>query len=303
MVTFDGGSQNSPRAYWVGRAFSTSDENLSIGILRMLATSGDKAFEEDGILMNKTNHSVGETVKILNEILPLNRTSAYAILTEKYGLTSKEAEEVLNATHPENPNPDYLITYNRMTDIAPVWSMFGNWNYELPSDTPNYKREAGYYQKLKGEGFLSNDTLVIRVPLQQTEEYLMMNIIFIKNNTMSSYDVTYNLKTKTLMSEKVTGFHKVIVKNDDKLYENTFDENGTISEIIRLKPVGNNQYYAYVWISSRNLEDSVYTKLHFLDGAGLKHIKLVKESIDPTNYGIQPGFKVYKVDYGNEYLN
>jgi dolichyl-diphosphooligosaccharide--protein glycosyltransferase len=303
MVTFDGGSQNTPRAYWVGRAFSTSDENLSIGILRMLATSGDKAFEEDGVLMNKTNHSVKETVKILNEILPLDRTSAYNILTEKYNLTSKEAEEVLNATHPENPNPDYLITYNRMTDIAPVWSMFGNWDYDLPPDTPNKEREMGYYQKLKGEGFLSNDTLVIKVPLQQTEEYLVMNIIFIKNNAMSSYDVTYNLKTKTLMSEKITNFHKVIVKNDDKLYENTFNENGTISEIVRLEPVGNNQYYAYVWISSRNLEDSIYTKLHFLDGAGLKHIKLVKESIDPTNYGIQPGFKVYKVDYGNEYLN
>ena len=303
MVTFDGGSQNSPRAYWVGRAFSTSNENLSIGILRMLATSGDKAFERDGILMNKTNHSVAETVKILNEILPLDRTNAYNILTNKYGLTSKEANEVLNATHPENPNPDYLITYNRMTDIAPVWSMFGMWDFNLSPNTPDSQREKGYYQKLTGEGFLNNESLIVRVPLQKTNDYMVMNLIVIKNATMVSYDITYNLKTKTLMSEKITGFHKIIVKDGDNIYENTFNENGTMSEIVRLKPAGNGQYYAYVWISSRNLEDSVYTKLHFLDGAGLKHIKLVKESTDPTNYGIQPGFKVYKVDYGNEYLN
>ena len=143
----------------------------------------------------------------------------------------------------------------------------------------------------------------MRVPLQKTNDYMVMNLIVIKNATMVSYDITYNLKTKTLMSEKITGFHKIIVKDGDNIYENTFNENGTMSEIVRLKPAGNGQYYAYVWISSRNLEDSVYTKLHFLDGAGLRHIKLVKESTDPTNYGIQPGFKVYKVDYGNEYLN
>jgi asparagine N-glycosylation enzyme membrane subunit Stt3 len=35
-VTFDGSSQNSPRAYWVGKALLTSNETLSVGILRML---------------------------------------------------------------------------------------------------------------------------------------------------------------------------------------------------------------------------------------------------------------------------
>lgn len=303
MVTFDGGSQNSPRAYWVGKAYSTSNENLSVGILRMLATSGDKAFEKDGILMNKTNNSVGETVKILNEILPVSKSKAYNILVNKYNLTEKEALEVLNATHPENPNPDYLITYNRMTDIAPVWSMFGNWDFSMPPNTPNEERESGYYTKLRGEGVLNNGTLFIRVPIQKTQNYAVMNVILIQNSSIASYDLTYNTNTGTVMSEKTTGFHKVIVKNGNNVYEKEFNKNGTISEIVRLVPVGNNQYYAYVWIASRNLEDSIYTRLHFLDGYGLKHIKLVKESQDPTNYGIQPGFKVYEVDYGIDYLN
>jgi len=47
MVTFDGGSQNTPRAYWVGRAFATSNENLSIGIIRMLATSEMKHLKRE----------------------------------------------------------------------------------------------------------------------------------------------------------------------------------------------------------------------------------------------------------------
>ncbi len=302
MVTFDGGSQNTPRAYWVGEAFTTSNENLSVGIIRMLATSGDTAFEENGVLMNITNHSVAKTVKILNEILPLDRTQAYNVLTKKYGLTSKEADEVLNATHPEHPNPDYLITYNRMTGIASVWSMFGMWNYSLPLNTPDKYREKGFYQTLKGEGYLINNTLIIKVPLQQNRNYATMNLIIIKNNHMMSYDIMYDLNTKSVVTENITEFHKVIVKNGNKVYEKIFNKNGNFSEIVNLKPLGHDQYYAYVWLSTRNLEDSIYTRLHFLDGYGLKHIKLVKESLDPTWYGIEPGFKVYKVNYGTDYL-
>lgn len=302
MVTFDGGSQNSPRAYWVGRAFSTSNENLSIAILRMLSTSGDKAFERDGILMNYTHDNVSKTVKILNEILPLPKSEAYNILIEKYHIKDKDAKILLNYTHPENPNPDYLITYNRMTDIAPVWSMFGFWNFDLPPNTPNNKREMGMYQRLFGDGFLKNGSLIVRVPFQKTENYVVMNLILINSSTLSSYDVVYDISKNTILSENITRFHKVIVEYGDNLYEKVFNKNGAYSLIVRLKPVGNGKYMAYAWVSTRNLEDSVYTKLHFLDGAGLEHIKLVKATLDPTNPGIQPGFKIYKVNYGEEYL-
>ena len=304
MVTFDGGSQNSPRAYWVGRAFATSNENLSVGIIRMLATSGDKAFERGGILMNYTNNNVSMTVKILNEILPLSRSEAYKILTEKYHLSDEDAETLLNYTHPEQPNPDYLITYNRMTDIASVWSMFGFWNFDLPPETPNYKREKGFYMRLPGgDGSFINNSLIVKVPIQNRENYMILNLIVIKNNTLYSYDIAYDVNRNAIVGENITGFHKVIVKYGDKLYEKVFNEKGTYSLIVRLEPLDNKTYLAYAWISTRNLEDSIYTKLHFLDGAGLKHIRLVKATWDPTHPGIQPGFKIYRVDYGEEYLN
>ncbi|HIQ32325.1 MAG TPA: hypothetical protein EYH55_02465 [Methanothermococcus okinawensis] len=304
MVTFDGGSQNSPRAYWVGRAFATSNENLSVGIIRMLATSGDKAFERRGILMNYTHNNVSKTVKILNEILPLSRSEAYRILTERYHLSERDARTLLNYTHPEDPNPDYLITYNRMTDIAPVWSMFGFWDFDLPPETPNYEREKGFYVRLPGgDGLYVNRSLVVRVPIEVSDNYMVVNFIVVKNNTLYSSDVVYDLNRNVVIDERTTGFHKVVVKEGDRLYQRVFNENGTYSLIVRLEPVNNETYMAYAWISTRNLEDSVYTKLHFLDASGLKHIKLVKASWDPTSPGVQPGFKIYKVDYGKDYLN
>ena len=43
-VTFDGASQTTPRAFWVGKALQ-SNETLAKGIITMLTTTGDKAFD------------------------------------------------------------------------------------------------------------------------------------------------------------------------------------------------------------------------------------------------------------------
>ncbi len=304
MVTFDGGSQNSPRAYWVGRAFATSNENLSKGILRMIATTGDSAYNSSSVLMKKTGNSVKETTKILNEILPLSKSEAYNILVNKYKLTDKEANEVLKDTHPKNPNPDYLITYNRMTDIASVWSMFGFWNYDLPTNTPNDKREMGAFYRIPGgDGFISNGTLVVRVITQENKQYRTIEgIVISANNNIMAQTITYDLNTNKAVSNRPSQFHKIIVYDGHNIHENIINENGTISLLVRLNEVSPGKYYAMGWISTKNLEDSVYSKLHFFDGEGLNGMKLVKASIDPTNNGIQPGFKVYSVDYGTDYL-
>ena len=44
-VTFDGGTQVTPQAHWVGKLFLSSDEYVSVSILRMLDCVGNKAFD------------------------------------------------------------------------------------------------------------------------------------------------------------------------------------------------------------------------------------------------------------------
>ncbi|ABR54641.1 Oligosaccharyl transferase STT3 subunit [Methanococcus vannielii SB] len=301
MVTFDGGSQNTPRAYFVGRAFSTSDEKLATGIFRMLSTSGDSAFDRNSTLFKKTG-TVKDTVLILDEILPLNKSDANKVLINTYGLTESESEEVLSLTHPKTTNSNYLITYNRMTDIAPVWSMFGNWDFNLPNSTENSMREMGAYQKLSGSAEVVNGTTVIYVPLQTTSEYSVINVVELTNNEIRTANVVLDSKGQMLQMQNST-FHKLILKVDDKIYENEIDSKGDYSLILRLEKFSEYNYQVYAVVSSKNLENSVYTKLHFLDGYGLDNIKLEKASIDPTNSGVQPGFKVYSVDFGESYLN
>ena len=120
---------------------------------------------------------------------------------------------------------------------------------------------------------------------------------------LKEFEYIYNgKKYRALEPKGVIGslpIHKLYIKvPDGGVIEEELNGKGTFSEFVRIESDGR----IYAWIATRNLEDSIYAKLHFLDGYGLEHIKLVKASYDPTNFGVQPGFKVYEVDYGEEYL-
>ena len=134
QVTFDGGSQTGQRAYWLGKAMMTDNLELSAGIFRMLDTTGDKAVEQ---LYNYTDDN-GKTTNILCEILPMTADNAKKTLTDKYDLTSAEADSVIQYTHPANPRPVIFITSSDMLQKAGWWSYFGSWNFKTQS-SENYQ--------------------------------------------------------------------------------------------------------------------------------------------------------------------
>lgn len=123
-IIFDGGSQNTPRAYWVFRAFETDNESLSEGILTMLTSSGDIAVS----LLEKRTGDTELTVRILNDILGVDRSSAARILSEKYGIRGEFAGELLRYTHPRRGNFTVLTT-DGMKYIGYWYLYYGNWNF------------------------------------------------------------------------------------------------------------------------------------------------------------------------------
>ncbi|MGB9869807.1 STT3 domain-containing protein [Methanothermobacter sp.] len=133
-VLFDGGSQNTPRAYWIFRAFETDNESLSVGILNMLTSSGDAAVS---LLENRTENT-SLTVKILNDILGVDRKSAEKILTTTYGLESGFADELLGYTHPERVNY-VILTTGGMRYIGYWYLYYGSWSFSSLTPRPLYK--------------------------------------------------------------------------------------------------------------------------------------------------------------------
>lgn len=118
-------SPSPAREYWIDHAFATSNESLSLGIFRMLTSSGDMAF----LTMDEYTKNTSMSVKILNEILGVDNETALNVMVNNYNLTQSQAKTILNYTHPDNPSPYVIWTYSGML-YKGFWIFnFGEWNF------------------------------------------------------------------------------------------------------------------------------------------------------------------------------
>ena len=135
---FNPQSPNTSREYWIDKALCTSNENLSLGIFRMLSTGGDNGY----LVLNKYIGNTSRSVEILNNILGVNKNSAMEMLINNYKLSPEEAEEVLKYTHPDSPNPFVVVTYSDMIYKAKWTFYFGEWDLSENSGK-NYTYSLG----------------------------------------------------------------------------------------------------------------------------------------------------------------
>ena len=279
-VTFDGSSQNSPRAYWVGKALLTSNETLSVGILRMLASSGDLA----PLTLDNYTKSSGKSAEILNNILGVDKQAAISTMTTTYGLTPEQAQTIVQYTHPDNPTPDVLVTSSDMVGKAGWWSYFGSWNFTSNNGT-NYQ----YLASQMNSTTVNNKTLLIggnAVVAQANGSSISAGIV--NTNAITNNDTTKILNQIT--TELETGNGTLIIKP----HKLTLISNNTITQTV----VSNSSQYSILLINenstyiavamNKELEDSMFTRLFFMGGAGLTQFKAA--------YG-QPGVMVWNVTY------
>lgn len=285
-VTFDGSSQNSPRAYWVGRALSTSNETLSVGILRMISSSGDLGPNTIEVYTKNT----GKSVEILNNILGVDKATATTILTTQYGLTAEQAQNVTQYTHPDNPVPDVLITSSDMVGKAGWWTYFGNWNFQTNNSTPlSYVEGQGVVIPSNESGLGNNTTVIIgenAVFAQITDNNVtagIVNVNQVKNQ---------NISTPELINQLISGLqgnsslivkpHRLIVMDNNNITQNDIVSNESVYSIVI---VNNNGTYN-TYLMNKELEDSMFTRLYILRGQNITQFSLDYE---------QPGVMVWKV--------
>ena len=123
-VTFDGGTQTSWGAYWVGKSLLTDNEKKTVGIVRMLNCGQNTAFDELDKVLNDTPKSI----QLLNEIIVLDKDAAAQKLKQS-GFTEAQATAVVKYTHCDNPPEDFYITSEDMIGKAGVWGHFGSWDF------------------------------------------------------------------------------------------------------------------------------------------------------------------------------
>ena len=260
-TSFDGGSQSGDRAYWVGKALTTSDFAQSKGILQMLGTTGSNASE---LLCNYTGSNV-TAVDALDKTLGMSREDAKSTLVKDYNLTESQASAVVKQSHPSNPNNVAFVLSSDMIQKAGWWSYFGSWNFDTLDSTnyqyyvaPNYvtikPNSQGSITVLNESNVLYNAE-VKRGSNGTNQTTAQMTAVWANNGSKVNLNGTdYNpLKASNL----------VAIEDGYLTVNKTLDKNGNFT--LYLLSSGN-EYTAI--LMDNELKDSVFTRLFLLGGVG-----------------------------------
>ena len=262
-VTFDGGSQNTPRAYWIGKAMLTTNETLSAGIFRMLASSGDQAYLT---LDNYTNDS-GKTAEILTATLGLSKDSAQNVMVTKYKLTTQQAQTILNYTHPAKETPFVFVASSDMLGKAGWWSYFGSWDFEKQNAT-----RSSYFPSLaSSKPQVVNNTTVVQTVNTQVGDQLVGVLVQEGINGTNQTNASIIVGKNTTFQQ--INPHKLIIIQGNQLVKNEIvEQNSTLSLVV----IGGNGTYTTV-IMDKSLEDAMFTKLFLMGGFNQTSFKFLHQ--------------------------
>lgn len=277
-VTFDGATQNTPMAYWIGKTLLTSDEKLATGILRMLDCGSTDAFNLIDSQINDTSLSV----KLLNDIIIMSKDSARHYLTQH---NIKNIENILTKTHCQVPE-DYFITSDDMISKGGVFFHFGSWNFDR-ADMWIYGRSMTQeeFEKVFGSTDLYYDIRTIANEAEANNWIApwpgygnRVQCMNSSNNTINCGGVIIDKNTKEvdIQGKKPNAISYV---ENKQFYVKNFD-NG-IGQSLILQHNEDTEVYIMT-ACSPEVTDSMFTRLYFYDGIGLKNFKKFTEAQQPT---------------------
>ncbi|MEN6292279.1 MAG: peptide transporter, partial [Methanobacterium sp.] len=162
-----------------------------------------------------------KTVKILNNILGLNREEALTLLTNNYSLSLQEAQNDLNYTHPNKSRPFILVTTNNMIKKGYWTFYFGSWDFN----------------KLQGADLT----------------YTFGNISINSNILNSTNGILMNLNNNNITWNKESPY-SVIISNNSKIEKHYIDKNSDFSVILN---INSNKSV----VITKGFENSLFTKL------------------------------------------
>ena len=316
-VTFDGTTQNTPMAHWVGKALLTDNEELAIGLLRMLDCGSTDGFDA---IANQIGDEA-KAIDIMYEIMPLNREGAKKILT---GLFNEEsAEDILESTHCQPPE-NYFITSEDMIGKSGVWAHFGSWDFNRGLIYNTLKKKEYSEDMEKGVGFLQDrfgysetdaENLFYEVQSITTsdqanswiapwpgyagtvgcnkEENILQCSSFIINLTTNDAYAPSNQGNMHSKSLSIPTNEGIIFKEYNESIINL--QNGRSLGIALIK---NGDSYRMLQMDS-DLTGSMFTRLFYQDGIGLRYFK--KFSDESSVFGGR--IIVWKVDWEGKEKN
>ena len=304
-VTFDGGDQGE-RIHWVGKSLLSNNEDQSIGILRMLNCGQEEA---PHVLENYLDNDTVKAIYILNEIILEDKEDAEEILQAE-GLTEKAIKEILAVTHCDDLLSQYYITSEDMIGKAGVWGHFGSWNFKRASMYQSVKRKD--YEE--GINILINvfnlsedqaDQTYYEIQNEEADQWIADwpgyvtglancntkdNVITCGNGVEVNLD---NMDATISTQQGKAKLNSIVYINKDEEFVQRRYMDSQVPYSAALIPEGGGLKCI---VMDYRLAGSMFTRLFFFNGHGLKQFKPFSEKRQVTGGKIQ----VWKVDWESD---
>jgi hypothetical protein len=288
----DAQRQNTPVDYWFNKALLTNSEEEAFGIFRMLNSGSNQAFEE---LLKILNNDKFLALDLINKMILLNKDEG-RILLNRYTKDNNAVDKILKLVYCPTRS-GYLLVYDKMVDFIPALSIIANWDFKkFDLWRKSNKLNRNDFIKYAGEKF--------GYPREYSES--LYDYLKFKNNknilnwiSMEEYKfyTSYSEKELHQNSEKIILFDNGLVIDRESLRSYYRDDyigiwripahlifisKETIKENMNnegdkrysvLLSENDNTYKAILFSSP--LAHSLFLRLYFMKGMGLKHFNLV----------------------------
>lgn len=312
-VTFDGGSQTTPRAHWVGKLLMENDEAVSQDILKMLVCGGNEAHNT---FLTFTEGSTADAIKI-NKVLYRtfgeNQTSTKSIIADNgyYTLTDSQVDEVMELLSCETPRENLVITSNDMIGKTGVWAHWGSWDFEKKYVSDFYSTKSAELIASEIDADVSvvqtyidelND-IDLRAKTQNIKRADLINQWYapypsyvpiqgnyyvpcqINNGTeiacaqgVTVESTGLDMKVKSLANDQITIKNIVFPTQLGTLKTSLNDPNGQFDLML----IPNGQTYQSV-LAQAPLGASLFSRLYFYNGYGTTHFELFDAKVNGNN--------------------
>jgi dolichyl-diphosphooligosaccharide--protein glycosyltransferase len=302
-VTFDGGSQTTPAAYWVGRLLLENNENVSVDILRMLVCGNNNAYDDFYKFVGDSTSDSVKIIKVINSTFGTTYNETYNLIKNNpyFNLTNDQVNVIVNDLKCKNPPENYLVTSQDMIGKAGVWAHWGSWSFAKKYVYDNYKTKTpeqiakaidenvsvvksyiDQINNIKQTALKTNkkETDLINLWFADYPSYIPLSGKYqwdcaVKNLTLSCQNgISINLLTEQFNPGKyLTGikFNRILLP--------------TVNNSLRIIKVGNGSVDAVVMpgqvpgsykieLMQYPLGGSLFTKLYYLGGFNTSHFKL-----------------------------
>ncbi len=288
-VIFDGQSQGNPQAYWMAKAMLTDDENLSISILRMLNNGGNKAFE----IINEHVKDPLQAVLILESILGADPDKAKELL-RKF-MPELPAQDVMKILYYKPPPAGFVVDNSMPYKMAAI-SFLGNWDFSKVYIAQNFdkKEKEHIIQYLRNLGRNDKDMErfyqeVFLISTKRLDDWLSRRLLFYSDladgqekDGMIYFNngYIYDQKEQMLRSSSAPVPLGFFVLEGDQLMEKRFGNPAAGYSVFIFKT---DKGYKSI-LCDRDLVKSMFVRLYYFRGAGLRHFLPFIEAEDGNNY-------------------